>query len=223
MYTYIKKNVKGNYVELPEMLTSEQYNNLGTDWVDYQQNKWVMLSEEQVAFHEANPDASIKEVWLCKLNIVTEPTRTIEDAKNEMLRKIDEYDRSDSVNNFYVNGFNAWFTPAERNNYKQSVDAAKLLGVETLSFFIGDIAYTISTTGAEQVLAQIQLYADAAFIATKQHKLKVEQMADIEEPVKDEESHEPTEEYKALVAATIEAIDSYDYTTGYPTMLNFEL
>lgn len=223
MITYIKKNNKNIYVQLEEALDPTLYNNLGTDWVDYQQNKWVPLNDEQVAFHEANTNASVKEVWLCKLNVVTEPTRTIEDAKNEMLRKIDEYDKSEAVNNFTVNDINAWFTVAERNNYKQSVDAAKLLGVDTLSFFIGDIAYTISTTGAEQVLAQIQLYADAAFITTKQHKLNVERLADIEEPKYNEESHEPTEEYKALVQQTIEAIDSYDYTVGYPTMLKFEL
>lgn len=221
MITYIKKNVKGNYVVLPEALNPEQYSNLGTDWVDYQQNKWVALNDEQVAFHEANPDASIKEVWLCKLNVVTEPTRTIEDAKNDMLRKIDEFDKGESVNNFTVNGINAWFTPAERNNHKQSVDAAKLMGVEQLSFYIGDNLMTISTTGAEQVLAQIQLYADNCFIVTKQHKLNVEALANVE--IERDEDGMPTEESEAAVKAAIEAIDSYDYTLGYPTMLNFEL
>lgn len=35
MYTYIKYNIKGKYVEFPEELNPELYDNLGTTYQDY--------------------------------------------------------------------------------------------------------------------------------------------------------------------------------------------
>ena len=126
--------------------------------------------------------------------------RTVEEAKNEMLHKIEQYDQSDNVNSFLVNNsITAWFTPQERSNYKSSIDAAKLLGMDILSFYINDIMLNVSPINAEQMLAQIQLYADQCFIITKQHKAAVESLQ------------------------TIEEIDNYDYMSNYPDRLNFDL
>lgn len=44
MVTYIKHDIKGFFVELLEVLNSELYNNIGTTWDDFIDNKWVMLS-----------------------------------------------------------------------------------------------------------------------------------------------------------------------------------
>ena len=124
--------------------------------------------------------------------------RTLEQAKEEMIAKIDEYDSSDAVNGFKINGEEVgWFTPEERSNYKSSIDAAKLLGISTLTFFIGDMELTVTPTQAEYMLAQIQLYADSCYIVTKEHKITVEGLD------------------------TIEAVDAFPYTEGYPEMLNF--
>ena len=49
------------------------------------------------------------------------------------------------------------------------------------------------------MLAQIQLYADQCFIVTKQHKAAVEALD------------------------SIEAVDNYDVTAGYPTKLTFNV
>ena len=57
----------------------------------------------------------------------------------------------------------------------------------------------ISTVMAEQMLAQIQLYADSCYIVTMQHKSAVEALD------------------------TIEEVDNYDYRDGYPSRLNFNL
>lgn len=198
MFTYIKRAVRGYYLELEEKLTSDLYDNLGETYEDFLQNKFVLLSEEQVKFHEENPNASIKEVWDMELTPGYE--RTINDAKYEMLSKIDSYDNSDEVNSFTINNsISAWFTPNERTNYKNSIDSAKLLGVKELSLFIGDMSVTIPTERAEQMLAAIQLYADACFMVTKQHKLIVNNMTEIYD------------------------VDEYNYKVGYPEKLNFNV
>lgn len=198
MNTYIKHDVQGFFVNLEERLSPELYDNLGTTWEDFIDNKWVLLSDEQAAFHEANPSAKVHEVWAMELDPVH--VRDINDAKIEMVGKIDQYDQSSEVNGFTINGtVEAWFTPAERSNYKSSIDAAKLMGVEMLSFYVGDIKLDVAPAIAEGMLAQIQLYADQCFIVTKQHKAAVEALE------------------------TMEEVDNYDFKAGYPAKMNFDL
>ena len=199
MYTYVKRNIPRHYVTLENKLNPNLYSNIGSTYQDYLYNKYVLLTDEQVAFHNEYPEATVEEVFNLAINDNSEPARTLEIAKKEMLQKIDSHDASDEVNGFLINGIKAWFTVQERNNYKASIDSAKLLGIESLSFFVGDHLLTITPEMAEHMLAAIQLYADQCFIVTKQHKLKVESLESIEE------------------------VDLYDYYAGYPKMLEFEL
>ena len=195
-YTYIKQDIRGYYIEFDEMFDPNLYNNLGNSYNDFLLNKWVLLSDEQVAFHKANPTATVKEVW--DMQFTPTPPRTLEDAKSEMIGKIDEYDRSSNVNSFTINGEQeGWFTPEERSNYRSSIDAAKLLGVSALTFFVGDTLLEVTPTQAEYMLAQVQLYADQCYIVTKEHKLTVEAFE------------------------TIEEVDTFPYTEGYPPKIDF--
>lgn len=196
VYTYIKQDIDGYYVSFSDKLDSILYNNIGTTYNDFLNNLWVLLSNSQVIFHNEHPEASVKEVWDTQLTPT--PERTIEDAKAEMIQLIDEYDSSSNVNGFTVNEtVEGWFTPEERSNYNSSISAAKLLGVDNLSFFVGDMLITVPTLTAEQMLAQVQLYADQCYIVTKTHKANVEALT------------------------TIEEVDEYPYTSGYPQKLNF--
>jgi len=68
MFTYIKIKVPNYYVELEDKLEEQYYNNLGTTWEDFLNNKWVLLNDEQVNFKKENPSASVKEVWNMKIN-----------------------------------------------------------------------------------------------------------------------------------------------------------
>lgn len=199
-YTYIKHDIKGYYIEFEEMFNPDLYNNLGSTFEDFLNNKWVLLSDEQVSFHEEHPTASIKEVWNMELRPEPIHERTLDEAKYEMITNINAYDNSNNVNGFTVNGtIEAWFTADERSNYKSSIDSAKILGIPELSFFIGNMELTLPTNAVELMLAQIQLYADQCYIVTKQHKLAVESLD------------------------TIEAVDAYAYTEGYPERLNFDV
>ena len=197
-YIYIKYDVPKHYITLEEELTEELFTNLGSTYEDYLDNKWVKLSEAQVAFKDANPNASIKEIWNMELQPI--PTQTLAEYKNNKIIEITMYDQSNEVNSFTINSaLTAWFTAAERSNYKSSIEAAKLLGQNTLAFFVGDMLLQVPTTEAEYMLAQIQLYADRCFLVTKNHKVNV------------------------INLETIEEVESYDYTRDYPEKLNFDL
>lgn len=202
-YVYIKRGVGDGYVSFDTPISQElNGNDLGSTYQDYVDGKWVLLSPEQAAFHDAHPMASIKNVW--DMEYLDPSIRTLEDAKRERLAQIEAYDKSPCVNNFTVRiasdepiEVEDWFTPSQRSNYRSSIDASKLLGVETLQLYVGNVPLSISTEMAERLLAQIQLYADQCFIVTQQHRHAVESLD------------------------TIEAVDNYNYTNGYPEKLTF--
>lgn len=202
-YTYVKYNIPGFYIEFPKKLKEEEFDNLGTTYEDFLDNKWVLLSEEQLKFHEENPYVSVKEVLNMELEEIptlVKPEKTLYSAKVEVVNAINSYDSSEEVNQFTINGeTTAWFTPQERANYKNSVDSAKILGVDTLSLFIENTLFEVSTKQAEEILAYIQLYADKCFMVTQQHKINV------------------------MALETIEEVEAYDYKSGYPEKLNFNL
>lgn len=201
-HTYIKRSIKGYYVGFPCELNKESYgDNIGTTYYDFLDNKWVLLSDEQLTFHNEHPEASVKEVLDMELFPKPEEhIRTIDEAKQEKLREIEVYNRSENVDSFTINGeITSWFTPTERSNYKNSIESAKVLEVKELSLFINGTLMTIPTETAEKLLAAIQLYADACYIVTQQHKNIVEAMTEIDD------------------------VDNYDYTVGYPERLNFTI
>lgn len=195
-YVYIKLSIAGHFVEFAEPLKAEEYNNLGSTYEDYLNNKWVLLSDEQVAFHEEHPTASVAEVW--NMEITPVPPRTLEQAKSEKLMQINSYDNSSEVNGFTINGeIEGWLTPSERSNYRSSIEAAKKFSVPELSFYVGDFLMTVTPEQGDYMLDQVQLYADACAIVTKQHQLEVNALT------------------------TIEEVDAFDYTAGYPQKLDF--
>lgn len=202
MKTYIRKSIRGYYIDFPEEIDAEYWEGkIGSTYEDFVDDKWILLSDEQVAFHEQNPGANIQQV--ITMTLPETNVRTLEDAKNEKLYEIDQYDRSSLVNGFEVvdgeNSFTAWITPEQRSNYKNSIDAAELIGLDELHPIFNNIQLTISTQMAKLALAQIQLYADRCFIVTETHRAEVNALE------------------------SIEAVDNYDVTAGYPERLSFTI
>lgn len=201
MKTYIKKEIRGYYIDFPEEIDAEYWaGQIGSTYEDFENNKWVLLSDEQVAFHEENPSATIEQVISMTL---PSNERTLEQAKAAKIFDIEEYDRSSMVNSFTIisgeDEMSAWVTPDKRSNYKNSIDAAELVGLTEVHPVFNGVQLTLPTQTAKLALAQIQLYADRCFIVTETHKAEVEALD------------------------SIEAVDNYDITAGYPEKLSFTI
>lgn len=70
MKTYIRKSIKGYYIDFPEEIDAQYWaGKIGSTYQDFLDDKWILLSNEQLAFKEAHPRFSIQ-------NIIemTEPT-----------------------------------------------------------------------------------------------------------------------------------------------------
>ena len=200
MVVYIKESFPKQFVELEQELDASLYSNIGITFADYESGMWVKLSESQKEFYVNNPNATVQEVWNTQLNNEIPYISELDKAKEDAIHTITLYDLSNAVNAFILNNvIKTWFSVEQRLNYKQSIEAAKILKEDQLEFLIEGMVMSVSISNAEYMLAQIQRYADKCFMVTEQHKANI----------------------KALTS--IEDINNYDYTIGYPEMLKFEL
>lgn len=120
----------------------------------------------------------------------------IDVAKATKIAEIAAYSDSDAVNSLTFNGIKTWLTRTVRDGYDTSITAAKNLGEANVTFMVGDNEMQLPVEQARRVLDLVQRYADACYIVTERHKIAV----------------------KAL--QTVEEVESYDYTTGYPEKLS---
>lgn len=195
-YTYIKKNIRGQYRSYPEALDPQLNNNLGSTYEDYLDDKWVLLSAEQIAFHEANPDATVAEVWNMELAETETPeVSALEDAKMRKIQDIENYDMSDNVNSFSINGKDMWIDFENRQRIRTSLEAYKAANATQMSKWFDGVEYTFTIEQWEQMLNMLEIYAAEALNVTEAHKAAVNELT------------------------TVEAVEEYDITAGYPTKL----
>lgn len=194
-YLYIKKSIAKHFVDFAEPLKAEEYNNLGETWEDYLDNKWVLLSDEQKAFYEANPNATVKEVW--DMELTPPHVRTLDEAKREKIMEIEEYDRSEAVNSFTIGNQTMWLTVDERQQLATQVRSSEAIGRNTMTRWFDGQDFTFPIASWKQMLVALEVYAGDALNVTESHKAAVNALNDIE------------------------SVDNFDITVGYPDKLSF--
>lgn len=101
MYIYIQKQI--GFFDQEEVLPDSY--NVGTTLADYDNGAYLLLSDEQINFHEAHPEATPLEVWNMQLIPTPEPEPTPEPAALEIARhaKLQEIAEQDAFSNkFFV-------------------------------------------------------------------------------------------------------------------------
>ena len=114
-----------------------------------------------------------------------------------VISKINDYDKSSQVNGVTINGMHTWFDKATRVGLRNSTNVLKKLGNETTSLWVNNKEITIKCDQLSDMLDKIEVYALNCFDTTSKHKRNVYQLS------------------------TIEEIENYDYTSGYPEKLTF--
>jgi hypothetical protein len=204
MNVYINKGAPGYHEMNPD--SDPGIPGAGTAWEDYEAGMWVKLAPAQVAFRDAHPSASKREVF--EMKPAPPPERTLADAIREKLMEIDRYD-NDVVNQFTImfgdTAVPCWFDAQQRSTYQTSINARRKLIVtgltadDNIRLPVAGQIVSIQIDAAEIMLAQLQCYADTAFIVTEMHRVAVSQLTDID------------------------GADGYDHTAGYPVRLTFNL
>ena len=130
---------------------------------------------------------------------IESPISKLDQAKKEIIRKIEEYDTSINVNSFKLNGVDVWLSKDTRVGLMNSINIEKAAGKEESVLWLNGICITINCDAAVQMLSSLELYALACYNKTAEHKLAVSQLTDVSK------------------------VKAYDYTAGYPDKLSFTI
>ena len=130
---------------------------------------------------------------------IESPISKLDQAKKEIIRKIDEYDTSVNVNSFKLNGVDVWLSKDTRVGLMNSISIEKAAGKEQSVLWFNNICVTVNCDSAIQMLSALELYALDCYNKTSEHKINVQNLSSIEE------------------------VHNYDYTQGYPNKLEFTI
>lgn len=202
MATYIKNNVRGFFFEIDSPLDAGTHD-IGASIEEFHEGKWIPLTQEQAQFHREHPHAQIREVWKCGLDPGPSQeeleAQRIASARQNKLREIEAYDLSPAVNSFTLGGQTMWLDKATRVGLANSVSIEEGAGRQNTVLWFGGVRYELPIPLAKGMLATLELYALGCYNVTEQHKASV----------------------KAL--STVEDIEAYDHTAGYPERLVFTM
>ena len=125
--------------------------------------------------------------------------KTLEEAKEILLAEIDAYDKSSAVNGFALNGAVVWLDKATRVGLMNSTSITKAMGQPTTTLWLGESKMEVPCDTAIQLLSALEMYALECFNVTAAHKVAVSELNSIEE------------------------VEKYDITAGYPAQLRMEV
>lgn len=128
-------------------------------------------------------------------------------AKARKIAEIDAYDKSSAVNGFYLNGMLIPWSKDDpsspnvdkRMGLRQNIADKVALGEEDISIWMKGMSFTMPCAQAEMLMRSIENYAYECFNVTAAHKKAVSELTSIEE------------------------VEKYDITAGYPAQLKMEV
>lgn len=136
--------------------------------------------------------------WLDGIKARTEEA-VFEAAIMMVVADIEKYDSSPAVNGFKLNGVSVWLDKATRVGLMNSTTIAKATGIEKTTLWLGGQKIDMNCDKIIQMLSALEMYALECFNMTAEHKKAVSEMD------------------------SIENVLTYDYTTGYPEYLDFNI
>ena len=193
MFAYLKSDISNKIIFLEKELPTDAYV-IGSTYDDYINNMWIKLTEEQINFYKENENASPKEI--IEMVIMDENINLIRQMK---LNEIDDYDKSNNVNSFLLNGINVWVDRETRVSLMSTTKIKQELGINETTIWSENLHVTLPCNMVINMLSTLEIYAYDCFNKTAEHKLKVNELQSVEE------------------------IKQYDITTGYPEKLSFNL
>lgn len=123
----------------------------------------------------------------------------LKQVKADKIAEIAAYDTSGKVNGFMLNGLLVWLDKATRVGLMNSTTIAKAAGQETTTLWLGGIKLVVDCDKAIQLLSALEMYALECFNVTASHKAAVSELK------------------------SIEKVETYDYKSGYPKMLEMSV
>ena len=152
----------------------------------------------------ATTEAVVRKVWVydgvrLETGGMTSEAALTAAAQKMVLAEIEKLDTSSAVNGFMLNGQRVWLDKATRVGLMNSTSIAKAMGQPTTTLWLGDMKLVVECDKAIQLLSALEMYALECFNVTAAHKKAIAEMS------------------------TVESVLAYDYTAGYPEMLEMRI
>lgn len=152
----------------------------------------------------ATTEAVMRKVWVydgvrLETGGMTSEAALTAAAQKMVLEQINKYDTSPSVNGFMLNGLRVWLNKDTRVGLMNSTQIAKAMGKTTTTLWFGGMQIEVNCDKAIQLLSALEMYALECFNVTAAHKKAVSEMS------------------------TVEEVLAYDYTAGYPEILEMRI
>ena len=125
--------------------------------------------------------------------------KNIEDYRRYKIEEIKHHDTSSEVNNFYMRGEPMWLDFEKRSRLLLRFQAETAKGNENTTLWGNGKEYNLPLSAAIQMLYELETYASMCYDNTQRHITNVNSLT------------------------TIEEIQAYDHTTGYPDKLRFDI
>lgn len=208
---YIQKN-QSFYSS--EVLLGDTYKT-GTTLEDYEQGAFLLLSDEQAAFHNAHPDASPIECWNMKIPSSPEPEPVPEPdalviARQEKLQEI--ADQDEFSNKFFVSVTQGGVEVANQElwidkDLRNSLYSITLPALQS----DGETKTKLWTTGTPPQSIEVPI------------SWAMEKLPLLEIYAKRTYDRRASNEAATYAATTVEEIQAIDVKADYPHFLTFEL
>lgn len=152
----------------------------------------------------ATTEAVVRKVWVydgvrLETGGMTSEAALTAAAQKMVLEQIDKYDTSPSVNGFMLNGQRVWLNKDTRVGLMNSTQIAKAMGKTTTTLWFGGMQIEVNCDKAIGLLSALEMYALECFNVTAAHKKAVAELN------------------------TVEEVLEYDYTAGYPEVLEMRI
>lgn len=125
------------------------------------------------------------------------PEQLLARAKERMVRHIEDYDKSEEVNLFYIGDTPMWLDKETRTGLMLRFQAEIALGNENTTLWAKGVQYPLPLATAVQMLYALEVYASMCYDQTQAHLAAIDALT------------------------TVEEVEAYDYTWGYPDKLRF--
>ena len=145
------------------------------------------------------PSVEDLEAWGFQEWVEPAPTsaQLLERAKANKIAELEAYNDSDSVNEFTINNNPMWLNFDERIRLQKAVDAKEAMGKTSMTKVWNGIDFTFPLSTWKQMLATLEDYAYDCQNVTDTHKSAIN------------------------AKTTVNQVENYDFTTGYPQKLVF--
>ena len=139
----------------------------------------------------------LEDGWV--LFVKSEPSQEeiFNNQKNLLIDQVLYYDSSSYVNEFYIQDIPVWLDKTTRTGLKLRFEAELAAGKTDTSLWYNNMQFPLELNNAIQMLYALEIYASQCYDNTQWHLANINTLT------------------------TIEELEAYDYTSGYPEKLRF--